>query len=77
MLVTRIAKGDHAKTDNFVEAWAGVVQEFFGRLVQISSALIEVELATFEKQMRMRVDEAGEQHEFGEIGVGRVLIRVQ
>ncbi len=76
MLVAGVAHGDDAEANEFLEARAGAAEQFFWRLVEIRSALVEIQLAALEKEMRVRIDEAGQESVIGEIAIGRILIGV-
>ena len=77
MLVTRVAYRDDPEANNLLETRTGVAEKLIGRLVEIGGTLVEVEFAAFKKQMRVRVNEAGQQSVFGKVGIGRLLIRAQ
>ena len=69
--IAAVAHGRHAEAHDLFEAPPGQLKQLFGRLLQKCCALVEIELAALKKNVRVRVDESGEQSVVGQFGVWR------
>ncbi len=61
VFVSGIADTGDAESHEFIKARVGASQQFGVRLLQIRGALVDVQLASFEKQMSVRLDESRQQ----------------
>jgi hypothetical protein len=77
MFVTRVADGKDAQADEFFEAGKSEVEKLSGRLPETGGAAGRVELAAFEEEVSVRVDETGEQGVLGKVGIRCVLARAE
>jgi len=76
VLVPGITHGDDAEPDEFLEARASGFQQGFGSLFEVISALMRIQFASFEKQMRMRFDKSRKQRVLRQLAIGMLLRRV-
>ena len=73
VLIARVADGADAALEDLGPTGAGALQDPVRRLLQVGVPLIEGDRRAVEKQVRVRLDEAGKDSEIGQNGVGLAL----